>query len=98
MASYDIKHMREDAIRRAREMYSRANPSAVSENTTQATEEKPINETLPPEEEKSDNLNEDFLQSFFKDKERMLILALLVILSQEEGNNSLLFALMYLLI
>lgn len=88
-----MNSMREQAIRRAREMYSRAIPV---ENLPNEPVKTPFKEEI--HEEKEEVLNEDFLQTFFKDKERMLILALLVILSQEEGNNSLLFALMYLLI
>ena len=94
MATYNFNSMREDAIRRAREMSSRAIPP-IEVPLTNSTNESQDNTNQAVE---SDNINEDFLQSFFKDKERMLILALLVILSQEDGNNSLIFALMYLLI
>ena len=38
------------------------------------------------------------LNAFFKDKERTIILALLLLLSGDEKNNELLFALMFLLL
>ncbi len=38
------------------------------------------------------------LESLFQDKERTVILALLILLSGEEGNHELLFALMFLLL
>lgn len=58
-----------EALRRAREMQSRAEPAAQAP-----------------------------LDLLLKDKERTLILALLILLSGEGGNTELLFALMYLLI
>lgn len=43
-------------------------------------------------------LTPDFIETFFKDNEKMMIVALLVILSGEDCDNSLLFALMFLLL
>lgn len=101
----DVLHMRDDAIRRAREMHARANhipprePQIFTneEETASAQAVEKGDENSPPN--LLNNLFEqDFFETFFKDKDRMLIIALLVILSKEEGNNSLLFTLMYLLI
>lgn len=94
----EINTMREQAVRRAREMYSRAIPMQNPVNNTENPVEKPTPNIENQTTTENNILSNDFLQDFFKDKERMLILALLVILGQEEGNNSLLFALMYLLI
>ncbi len=103
--AYDITSMREDAIRRAREMYSRATPVPLSlESQEEATKQEDgdqatyHNNEVSQTETNNQGLNIDFLSNFFQDKERMLIIALLVILSQEKENNAILFSLMYLLI
>ncbi len=93
----DMNSMREDAIRRAKEMYRRAVPQLDVQQVPLINQESKNDETAPAENTGS-ILGNEFLDELFKDKERMMILALLVILSQEEGNNALLFSLMYLLI
>ncbi len=44
-----------------------------------------------------DNHSAGLLESLFQDKERTIILALLILLSGEESNHELMFALMFLL-
>ena len=53
-----------------------------------------------PEEKKpvDPRMHGDLLGSFFEDKERSLILILILILSSEKADNSLILALMYLVI
>lgn len=105
----DVMRMREDAIRRAREMHAKSNqvppraPQVFRQEEPKISEEPRENQTKKGGENSPPNIldnffEQDFFENFFKDKDRMLIIALLVILSKEEGNNSLLFALMYLLI
>ena len=95
-----------EALRRAREMQSRSapphnpepsppapsEPEPTPELITQHTHEPSVQQ--PPPAGKS-NSPLDFLM---QDKERTLILALLILLSGEGNNTELLFALMYLLI
>ncbi len=100
----DIRNMREDAIRRAREMYARYVPQQFTDTNVESESAEIVNEKINDEEvTESQNsekmqLNQDFLKELFKDKDKMLIIALIVILSQESNDNTILFALMYLLI
>lgn len=121
MAEYDMGHMQEEAIRRAREMQSRARfphppgwrPVPRQPGTPSKSEESraPVSEPREPapeppapkpskqpaeavEQTKADGL----MENLFQDKERTIILALLVLLSGEEKNHELLFALLFLLL
>lgn len=86
-----------EALRRAREMQSRSRTQAAPVHDTAPAlpepEEQPNNPTVSPAPKAASPL--DLL---LKDKERTLILALLILLSSEGNNTELLFALMYLLI
>ena len=79
-----------EALRRAREMQTRSAvpPEPQKEEPSSAPESKP----LPPPKKQASPLG-----VFLQDKERTLILALLLLLSTEKNNTELLFALMYLL-
>lgn len=93
----DIRAVNE-ALRRAREMQSRSAPppKAPSPPEPPILHESVHNQPLPaprPAEKAASPL--DIL---LKDKERTLILVLLILLSSEGNNTELLFALMYLLI
>lgn len=97
----DLFTLQQDAMRRARELHSRASSPPRDEEVSGSKEEK-----LPPmpsPEEKSvmpaavPIHRPDLLESLFKDKDRTIILALLILLSGEGGDSSLIFALMYLL-
>ena len=83
-----------EALRRAREMQNRSAPPQVQpESPKEAPIPAPEPKPLPPPQKPATPLG--FL---LKDKERTLILALLLLLSTEENNTELLFALMYLLL
>lgn len=86
----DTRAMNE-ALRRAREMQSRAEPPPKQE-----PEPCPAPQEAPPE--LPQNTNTAPLDTLLRDKERMLLLALLLLLHSEGGSTELLFALMYLLI
>lgn len=106
----DMLTMRQDALRRAREMHTRAQSQRTQQPTSppnphinnndvqnvQPTAEQPVHknsaETSPLP------FNTDVLATFFKDKDKTIILALLILLSGEDGDNTMLLALMYLLI
>lgn len=86
-----------EALRRAREMQNRSRTPAAVPPEPEPAPEAPQTErqTLPaaPMAQKASPLD-----VLLKDKERTLILALLILLSSEGNNTELLFALMYLLI
>ena len=93
----DIRAVNE-ALRRAREMQSRSAPQPIEPLPSEPSiPQEPVhNQPLPaprPAEKAASPL--DIL---LKDKERTLILVLLILLSSEGNNTELLFALMYLLI
>lgn len=150
---YDLNRMQEDAVRRAREMQSRArfpreesragsgsqtgagsqagavprpgrpfsgeprrNPApaappgaAREENkagqqeappgteTPSAGEGHPGQEALSPQEQQPAQEPAGILETLLKDKERTIILALLILLGSEGNNHELMFALMFLL-
>ena len=103
----DMFTMRQDALRRAREMHSRAAPMPEQrrdqprqEANNRHRQEQPVHKEEPQKEVKQEEKKEhkpDLLEALFKDKDRTIILALLILLSGENGDNTLLFALMYLL-
>lgn len=109
--SEEMNELRRDAIRRAREMQARAmippgrGEDAGPENRSPAEPEAPGPEPPVPAGPGPGETGAaqgpaiggalDFL---LKDQERTLILALLLILTEEKADSSLLFAMMYLLI
>ncbi len=122
-----MRQLQEDAVRRAREMQSRARipPRQQQRSGPRQSQEPPRQEQPRPTPEpisagpQPDGLRHDggpapqqeraslqeteaaapngLLESLFQDKERTIILALLILLSGEESNHELMFALMFLL-
>ena len=105
----DMNKLREEAARRAREMQARAHipqprkqqvdPPPQPKQVPQPQNQVPVqpsqgqpSQAPAPQEEGS------LLNAFFKDKERTIIWALLLLLSGDEKNTELLFALMFLLL
>ena len=85
-----------EALRRAREMQSHATAqTAPAPNREPAPE---ADQKPPQERQSAQSGRSSPLDLLLQDKERTLILALLILLSGEGGNTELLFALMYLLI
>ena len=99
--------MQEEALRRAREMYSRGRNINQAQNP--AVKQTPANAfTEGKKEERNLNQknnaplhnipkNRDMLEFLLKDPDKTIILALLILLSGEKTDSSLIFALMYLL-
>ena len=97
MAEYDLRRMQEEAVRRAREMQSRARfPHPPGGGPGRGKAAPPEKSPLPPAEPSPKE--EGALAALFQDKERTVILALVLLLSQEEGHEDLLFALLFLLL
>ncbi len=104
----DMQRMRQDAIRRSQEMYQRAQtaPPGYSGNAfseTSASPHKPHKPSDKPPAKKSEKPAASKLPSFwdalFADKERNLLLSILLLLMEEKSTDpALLFALLYLLL
>ncbi|MCH4238794.1 MAG: hypothetical protein LKF71_00765 [Oscillospiraceae bacterium] len=112
-----MQQMRQDAIRRAQEMYQRAQQptppgysgSAFSEDTSaksalkknQKSEPAPSDESksIRKEQKPSEKKPADFWKVLFADKERNLVLSILLLLMEEKTTDpALLFAMLYLLL
>lgn len=85
-------NMQEDALKRAREMHQRGkNNLSIPQKATE-----------PPGENKMQKQNGskkkgDMLEFLLSDPDKTIILALLIILSSEKTDSTLIFALLYLL-
>lgn len=96
MAEYDLGRMQEEAVRRAKEMQSRAR---IPHPAGPRRPEPPPAEPPPePQEPPAPPAVPAALDALFQDKERTLLLALLVLLSSEDAGHDLLFALLFLLL
>lgn len=115
LESNDMQQMRQDAIRRAQEMYQRAQQptppgysgSAFSEDASaksasknnQKSEPAPSDESIRKEQKPSEKKPTDFWKVLFADKERNLVLSILLLLMEEKTTDpALLFGLLYLLL
>lgn len=111
MPDYDLNRMQADAVRRAREMQSRARTTNRQAPQQRAQNEPPEHTAPPPPEPQSIPAAQpvsvpeqqpaqpqpSLLDNLFQDRERTIILALLILLSGENANHELMFALMFLL-
>ena len=97
MAEYDLGRMQEEAVRRAKEMQSRARvPHPAGPRRPEPPPAEPPPE--PQEPPAPPAVPAAALDTLFQDKERTLLLALLVLLSSEDASHDLLFALLFLLL
>ncbi len=98
--------MQDDAMQRYRQMYSKAQPekshfAAVSQNkndNSDKTPESEENKNLHKEQKPHKTERNNVLDIFMKDKEKSLIILLIVILLSEKADTTLILALMYLVI
>jgi len=100
MTESEMRRMQEEAVKRAEEMQNRAKahinrqlPEQPPVKSEKAAEERP---KMPPEKPKEETGG--IFETLMKDKERTLILSLILLLMDEKTDNSLIFALLYLLI
>lgn len=110
MTENEMRKMQQEAVKRAEEMQNRARgiphrqpePPPRSEDfggpPVEVKEEG--YESKKPPERHSEKPNETggLFETLMKDKERTLILALILLLMDEQTDNSLILALLYLLI
>lgn len=110
----DMQRMQQDAIRRVREMQSRAqqtlnqsqNPAPPPEPPPRKEPERAHNShaaappppQLPPQAPIQATSLSNLFDGLMQDSERTLILVLLLILVSEKADTGLIFALMYLII
>ncbi|MBQ8057771.1 MAG: hypothetical protein IJ275_05490 [Ruminococcus sp.] len=99
--------MQDDAMQRYRQMYSKAQPEksqneTVSHNKNDNSDKPPVaqkeNVSLHKEQKPSKSKSDSVLDIFMKDKEKSLIILLIVILLSEKADTTLILALMYLVI
>lgn len=99
MAEYDLGRMQEEAVRRAKEMQSRARiPHPAGSRRPEPPPAEPPPPPEPQEPPAPPAAPATALDALFQDKERTLLLALLVLLSSEDASHDLLFALLFLLL
>lgn len=94
--------MQDDAMQRFKQMYSKT-PTQNTGNQTHSENNKPQqphNQTADISEKQPDTVhkseNKSVLDIFMKDKEKSLILLLIVLLVSEKADATLILALMYL--
>ena len=96
--------MQDDAIQRFKQMYSKTPASTVSEHSRSENNksQQPHNQTADISEKQSEPIhkseNKSVLDIFMKDKEKSLILLLIVLLINEKADTTLILALLYLVI
>ena len=104
-SEFEFDAMQEDAIRRAREMFSRASPSLPDFEFEK--KESPFTSHFdeaiknPPEANRNQTLfnrrSFDIFGGLFKDKDILIILAIILLLSSDGGDRLLILALIYIM-
>ena len=104
MPQEDIRRMQEEAVRRVRDMQDRARRHTEStEKRTpppvmpQAPESPPEKQPDPPRENPPPAPAPGGFETLLRDKDRTLILSLLILLCDDDRDPGLLFALLFLL-
>lgn len=104
----EMSRMQQDAIRRVQEMQSRAQQNLRGSSSREMQREsprapEPEKHALPPAHEMTgghhqENPITDIFDSLMQDKDRTLILVLILLLVEEKSDTGLIFALMYLIL
>lgn len=99
----NMQRMQEEAMRRMREMHSRARPTETNAPSREERQpeqpEQPHQETSFPAAETSAQKPQGLMEVLTRDKDRTIILALVLLLGSDSGKDSadLLLALLFLL-
>lgn len=101
--SDEMDKMQQEAVRRMQEMQSRGKSSVVAQSVNSERKQSIESQANSVHNEKdnckvSSSKQTNFFESVFHDKERSLILLLLLLLSTEKTDTGLILALVYLLI
>lgn len=100
-------NMQNQAMERLRQMYSKAQTPQSSAVNTAPVSQKPRNETkkedteqvqVPKKEISKSKKRDSIAELFLKDKEKSLILLLIVLLISEKAESSVVLALLYLIL
>lgn len=93
----DMDKMQQEAMRRMQEMQNRGKQTA--EQPVKQEQEKKQDKPIKPNKQQQPQIkHKSFMDTLLQDKERSLILLLLLLLSTEKCDTGLILALMYLLI
>ena len=95
--------MQNDAIQRLRQMYSKAPPNGRSTDQTAPVHHAPKNDEKEHTEQNAqpqlhNNKADNLLDIFTRDKEKSLIVLLIVLLISEKADSTLVLALLYLIL
>ena len=99
----NMQRMQEEAMRRMRELHSRARPAETNDSSREEQQpektEQPHQETSCPAAETSAQKPQGLMDVLTRDKDRTIILALVLLLGSDPGKSSpdLLLALLFLL-
>ncbi len=88
-------NMQSDAIKRFNQMYSNAQPKKAP---PVVPEKKPEKHEEPRNVSQEKNKNDSFLDVLMRDKEKSLILILIIILISEKADSTLILALLYIIL
>ncbi len=95
----DMDKMQQEAMRRMQEMQNRGKQQPVDPANKPVQEKKPEQSHAAEKQKKQDiKPQKSFMDTLLHDKERSLILLLLLLLSTEKCDTGLVLALIYLLI
>ena len=94
MPQEDLHRMQEEAMRRVRDMQNRARRHTEPEREEPTSQkEEPLSQGDAPSPPPAGGL-----ETLLKEKDRALILTLLLLLSEDEGDPGLIFSLLFLLL
>lgn len=93
----ELERMMEQARQRMGEAHARAKPPPQDKGAQPQEQKAEPPKGEEPQHSQQSSEDAGLLGSLFRDKDKTIILALMLLLADEHGDNSLLFALMYLL-
>ena len=92
----EMERMQAEAVNHARAMYRRRTPAQAPQQPAETAKESAQQEELPlPPEAQEGSAKSDLLAPLFEDKERTLILLLLILLGEEGADSGAMMALLY---
>ncbi len=95
-----MDQMQNEAMERLKQMYSKSRPQKSEPDIQKHEVKQPVINPTKSTDQKLivENKTENILELFMKDKEKSLIMLLIVILISEQADSTLVLALMYLIL
>ena len=93
-----MDQMQNEAMDRLRQMYSKSHKPKSDVNVSKPEHDKHVEEPPAVVENIKPNSSESLLDVFMRDKEKSLVMLLIVILINESTDPALILALMYLIL